>query len=156
MTDTRALRDALAAYPTGVALVTVPAGDGPRAMTVNSFASVSLDPPLILWSVAKDSERYQMFLEAEVFAVNVLGADQEALAAACAKDDDLIAAGAEVRAGSAGAPLVAGAIAWFECRREAVHAGGDHDIIVGRVTDFAEPQTGPALTFHRSAFGRSN
>ena len=156
MTDTRALRDALAAYPTGVALVTVPAADGPRAMTVNSFASVSLDPPLILWSVAKDSERYEMFLEAEVFAVNVLGADQEALAAACAKDDDLIAAGAQVREGAAGAPLVAGAVAWFECRREAVHEGGDHDIIVGRVTDFAEAGRGPALTFHRSAFGRTD
>ena len=156
MTDTRALRDALASYPTGVVLVTVPGADGPRAMTVNSFASVSLDPPLILWSVAKDSERYRLFVEARVFSVNVLGADQEALAAACAKDDDLLAAGATVRNGASGAPIVAGAIAWFECRREAVHPGGDHDIIVGRVTDFAQDAQGAALTFHRSAFGRSD
>lgn len=152
----RAYRDALGVYPTGVALVTLMHEGRARAMTVNSFASVSLDPPLILWSIAKDSARYRTFLNAAVFAVNVLAADQGPLATACAQDDDLETAGAHWTPGEGGAPLVGGAVAQFECMREAVHPGGDHDIIVGRVSGFHQPHAGPALVFHRSAYGAAD
>lgn len=152
----REYRDALGIYPTGVALVTLMHQGTARAMTVNSFASVSLDPPLILWSVAKDSERYRLFMDAPAFAVNVLAADQQALATACAQSDDLQAAGAVWRESAGGAPFVDGAVARFECAREAVHPGGDHDIIVGRVTGFDQPRMAPALVFHRSAYASAD
>ena len=156
MDKAREYRDALGIYPTGVALVTIMHDGAPRAMTVNSFASVSLDPPLILWSLAKDSARYTLFLEAEAFAVNVLAADQQALATACAQNDDLEAAGAHWTTGEGGAPLVGGAVARFECVREAVHPGGDHDIIVGRVSGFDQPRQAPALVFHKSAYSSAD
>jgi flavin reductase (DIM6/NTAB) family NADH-FMN oxidoreductase RutF len=152
----REYRDALGLYPTGVALVTLLHEGSARAMTINSFASVSLDPPLILWSVAKDSARYRLFLDTEAFAVNILAADQEALATACAQSDDLAAAGATWTKGQGGAPLLTGAVARFECLREAVHPGGDHDIIIGRVTGFDRPRQAPALVFHRSAYASAD
>ena len=155
MSKAREFRNALGAYPTGVALITLMQAGSARAMTVNSFASVSLDPALILWSVARDSQRYEPFRDAPVFGVNVLASDQQALANACAQNDDLTAAGALWTPGESGAPMVGGAVARFECRREAVHPGGDHDIIVGRVTGFDQPRAAPALVFHRSAYGIS-
>ena len=156
MSKAREYRDALGLYPTGVALVTLMQGRSPRAMTVNSFASVSLDPPLILWSLARDSRRYNVFLDAQTFAVNVLAADQQGLANACAQNDDLAAADAAWSLGPAGAPLVDGAVARFECQREAVHPAGDHDIIVGRVVGFDRPRTSPSLVFHRSSYASAN
>ncbi|HCY54729.1 MAG TPA: flavin reductase, partial [Oceanicaulis sp.] len=78
----RAFRDALGCYPTGVALVTVLENGRARALTINSFASVSLEPPLVLWSLDRGSLRYDQFSSAPRFAINVLGADQEALALA--------------------------------------------------------------------------
>ena len=156
MNNGRDYRDALGLYPTGVALVTVMNAGSARAMTVNSFASVSLNPPLILWSVAKDSARYDLFVNARIFAVNVLAADQEALASACAQNDDLETGGGSWSAGAGGAPLVDGAVARFECVREAVHPGGDHDIIVGRVTGFDRPRAAPALVFHRSGYASAD
>lgn len=153
MQTSRAFRDALGRFPTGVALVTILENGAARAMTINSFASVSLDPPLILWSLAQDSQRYEPFLRAEAFAINVLAADQQALSNACARDDDLAQSGAEWSPGKNGAPLVEGAIARFECRRFAVHPGGDHDIIVGEVTAFDTPRDAAALMFHRSGYG---
>jgi flavin reductase (DIM6/NTAB) family NADH-FMN oxidoreductase RutF len=77
--DERAYRDALGRFPTGVALITLTENGRARALTVNSFSSVSLDPPLILWSLAQDSQRYERFLGAEQFAVNILAGDQQAL-----------------------------------------------------------------------------
>lgn len=156
METARAFRDALACYPTGVALVTVPAERGARALTINSFASVSLEPPLVLWSLDKASLRYQQFAAAPRFAINVLGADQEALALSCARDDDLERAGGQWRAGETGVPLVEDAIARFECTLDAVHEGGDHIIIVGRVAAFDMPRRAPALVFHRSVFAAAS
>jgi len=152
----RAFRDALGCYPTGVALVTVLADDSARALTINSFASVSLEPPLVLWSLDRASLRYDQFAHAPRFAINVLGSDQEALALACARDDDLERAGGQWSAGETGVPLVEGAIARFECSLDAVHDAGDHIIIVGRVTAFDQPRKGPALVFHRSVFAAAN
>lgn len=154
MSDARLFRDALARYPTGVAIVAAYDDAGTaRAMTINSFASVSLEPPLVLWSVAHDSERRRFFLGAERYAVNVLAHDQQTLASACARGDDLAAGGGAFEpAGGVGAPFVDGAIARFDCRRSAVHPAGDHDIIVGEVVYFDLIGDKPALAFHRSAY----
>jgi len=155
VTQDRAYRDALGCYPTGVALVTRADQGGARAMTINSFASVSLTPRLVLWSLDRGSDRFDAFLAAEHYAINVLAADQSQLSSACAMTDDLVSAGGRWAPGVNGAPLVAGAIAWFECTRVAVHPGGDHVIIVGEVTGFDMPRQAPALVFHKSVYGQS-
>ena len=155
MDKARAFRDALACYPTGVAIVTTRQGDMVSALTINSFASVSLDPPLVLWSLDKASERYAQFANAGHFAVNVLAADQEALAMACARLDDLEQAGGGWSSGQTGQALIDGALARFECALEAIHEGGDHIIIVGRVLAFDRPRQGAALVFHRSVFANT-
>ena len=137
--DRRAFRRALGHFPTGVAIVTTVAGDRPVGMTINSFASVSLDPPLVLWSVDLAAGFADAFTAADRFALSVLAGDQMALA----RRFD----GVATWAGAGGPPLIAGALATFECRREAVHPGGDHAIIVGRVDRFAA-RDGSPLLFH--------
>lgn len=153
MDTTRDFRDALARYPTGVAIVTVTAGDRAGAMTINSFASVSLEPPLVLWSLALGSDRKALFQGAERYAINVLAADQQELASACARQNDVEAGGGRwTHAPGGGAPFIDGAVARFDCALRAVHRGGDHDIIVGEVVHFDRPVDKPALVFHRSAY----
>jgi len=151
----RDYRDCLGRYPTGVALITLMDEGRAKAMTVNSFASVSLDPRLILWSLDNASARYDLFLNAQAFAVNVLAADQQALSNACARNDDLTSAGAAWTAGRNGAPLVEGAVAQFECERHQVVPAGDHQIILGRVTAFDRPRTAPSLVFVRSEYAQA-
>lgn len=150
MTDTRSFRDALGRYPTGVAIVTAYDGGQAVGMTVNSFASVSLDPPLVLWSLDRGTTRFDLFRGARTYAVNVLAGDQAGLAHACAIEADLAACHAEWTGEEA--PLIEGAVARFLCRQSAVHQGGDHDIIVGEVVRFDTPRDAPALAFYRSTY----
>jgi len=130
--DARAFRDALGRFATGVTVVTVPSEDGPVGMTANSFASVSLDPPLVLWSPAKAARRHRYFAAAPRYAIHVLGADQKAVADGFTKGMDGFD-GLDWQEGEAGVPLIAGCLARFDCGLEAAHDGGDHTILVGRV-----------------------
>ena len=150
MADSRSLRDVLGRYPTGVAIVTTYVDGKALGMTVNSFASVSLDPPLVLWSIEKASERYGIFDGAAHWGVNVLAADQAGLAHACALDPDLAACRSSWQGEQV--PLIDGAVAHLVCQAEAVHPGGDHDILVGRVLEFDTPRDAPALVFYRSTY----
>ena len=150
----REFRDCLGRFPTGVALITVMDEGSARAMTINSFSSVSLDPPLILWSLAKDSHRYDRFLNARDFAVNILAADQADLSTACSRSDDLEANGGRWTPAENGAPLLENAIARFECRRHQVFAGGDHEIILGEVLNADRPRDAEALVFVRSGYSK--
>lgn len=152
MDNSRAYRDALSKYPTGVTLVTILDGGSPRALTVNSFASVSLDPQLVLWSLAKDSLRYEPFRIAQQFAVNILAADQQALSVANSRDDDMVRTKTPWEAAPSGVPYIPDALARFDCRVHAIHDGGDHLIIVGRVEHFDQPREAEALVFHRSDY----
>lgn len=133
--DGRAFRNALGQYGTGVAVITALQGQTPWGMTVNSFAAVSLDPPLVLWSIRNDSSRAPVFVGAEHFAVNVLAAEQMEVARAVAT----AGSGSETfdsfawEPGEQGVPLVTGALARLECRLHEVVDGGDHRILVGRV-----------------------
>jgi flavin reductase (DIM6/NTAB) family NADH-FMN oxidoreductase RutF len=147
-TDPLLLRVALGQYATGVAVVTTVDGDGrPLGLTINSFASVSLDPPLVLWSLGRSSACLPAFKACSHFAINVLAADQVELSnrfAAAALDKF---AHLEWTPGLGGAPLLAGCCARFECASEARHAGGDHLILIGRVERFGHEKREP-LVFH--------
>lgn len=150
--DTRGFRDALGRYATGVTVVTAPTEDGPVGITANSFASVSLDPPLVLWSPAKMSRRYRYFRDAAHFAIHVLGDDQEDTCRRFARDG-FDFDGAAWQPGDHDVPLLDGCLARFACRRVAVHDGGDHDIIVAEVTR-ANWRDGAPLVFSQGAYGR--
>jgi len=147
----RILRDALGKFATGVTVVTVGAAEGPIGMTVNSFASVSLDPPLVLWSLDRKSYRYSFFCEAEHFAVHVLNENQAGLALDFARSADAFDK-CDWQFGQNGVPLLNEALARFECRREVLHDGGDHSIIVGKVLQFSH-RHGEPLVFSSGKFG---
>jgi len=133
--DSREFRRALGMYGTGVAVVTTMADGVPAGMTVNSFAAVSLTPPLVLWSIRSDSSRAAQYTGAAYFAVNVLSSGQTPISrvfASAGSGPSAFAAFAWSD-GVAGTPLIEGALARFECRAHAVHPAGDHQIIVGEV-----------------------
>ena len=151
--DTREFRTALGCFPTGVTLVIARTADGhPMAITVNSFASVSLDPPLILWCAHRNSHRFETFVNANVFTVSVLDAAHEEVSSRLAQPGEHRLDGIPLVTTESGAPALADALAVFECRREAVHDGGDHAVIMGRVVQFGFRYVGAPLIFFRGRY----
>lgn len=150
LTDQRAFRDALGAYATGVTIVTTASADGPIGITANSFASVSLDPPLVLWSPAKSSKRFKYFTGAKHFAVHILDGHQQQLCNGFTRDKSAFD-GLDWAANDDGVPLINGCLARFECTLDAEHDAGDHTIIVGRVTG-ASAREGLPLLFQGGRF----
>lgn len=140
-------RQALGAFATGVCVVTTEDERGTVAVTVNSFASVSLKPRLVVWSIDQGSERHGAFVRAERFAIHVLSADAGDTARRFARGDW------RIRSGEFEAHLD-GAVARFDCLAYQALPMGDHTMIVGQVEDF-QVRPGAALTFHRGLYGRS-
>ncbi|MBV9752103.1 MAG: flavin reductase [Hyphomicrobiales bacterium] len=152
--DQRAFRRALGQFATGVAIVTASAGDQLAGVTANSFTSVSLDPPLVLWSLETKAQSLPVFREASHFAVNVLSADQVALSTRFARSSLDKFHGVDWRRGESGAPLIEDVAAHFECRREVEYEGGDHAILIGRVDRFARFDR-EVLVFAHGRYGLS-
>lgn len=149
--DSDSFRGALGAFVTGVTVITTDSIDGPVAIVANSFASVSLDPPLVLWSPAKASKRFEHFADARRFAVHVLAADQRDICAAIIASKTAIAK-VPMHLSHCGMPIIEGALATFECNLETTHDAGDHVIVVGRVTR-ANHTGGDPLVFHAGKYG---
>ncbi|HLY05953.1 MAG TPA: flavin reductase family protein [Rhizomicrobium sp.] len=151
--DTRAFRNALGSFPTGVTLVTAHTAERhPMGITVNSFTSVSLDPPLILWCANRRSHRFETFINAEAFTVSVLDATHQEVSARLAKPGEHRLDDIPLVETESGAPALADALAVFVCRREAVYDGGDHALIVGLVVKFAFRLEGSPLVFFRGRY----
>lgn len=147
-------RAALGSFATGVTVITTCGADGlPAGVTANSFNSVSLDPPMVLWSLARTSRALGAFLQANHFAVHVLGEDQQDLAMRFASSGEDKFAGLDCPAGAGGVPLLADCAARFECRTAHQYDGGDHVILVGKVDAFESTPKRPLL-FHQGRFGR--
>lgn len=151
--ETAAYRQALGAFATGVCVVTADSPAGPLGITVNSFASVSLNPRLVLWCLDERSERWPVFAEADAFAIHVLPSEDEALARRFARGVAVLE-DHEFSRVDHGAPCLAEALARFECRTHARLPMGDHVIIIGEVERFTSAP-GSALTFFRGRFGRA-
>ena len=146
--DPRELRRALAGFPTGVTVVTARAADGALAgVTVNSFCSVSLAPPLLLWCLSKTAPSCAVFTGASHFAIHVLAADQQHFSKRFSSPAEDKFAGLDWREGLGGAPLLDGTVATFECRSADRHDGGDHLILVGEVERYVSSARHPLL-FH--------
>ena len=147
--DERELRNALGRYATGVTVVTTLAPTGPLGITANSFASVSLDPPLVLWSPARKSSRFAAYEAASHFAIHVLAEDQRPLAEHFARIGSFD--GMPHRPGLGDAPLIEGCAARLECRHAAQFDGGDHLICVGEVLRI-EHSDRPPLLYHGGGY----
>ncbi len=146
-------RAALGQFTTGVTIVTAVDEQGRRVgLTANSFNSVSLDPPLVLWSLSKHSSSMPALKTAAAYAVNVLGADQRLLAERFARRGVDRFEGVAWRPGLSGAPLIDGAVATFECVPRSHHDEGDHIIFVGEVTHCRRRVGAVPLVFHGGRF----
>ncbi len=134
MSEDRAYRDCLGRFATGITVMTCRDPEGvPTGITVNSFTSVSLEPRLILWNIARESRSTQTFLDAGEFVVNILGADQQALSDHFASPERPVFDAFGATESSSGQPVLPGCLAWLHCRTATIHDGGDHHIVIGEV-----------------------
>lgn len=149
----RLFRDALGRFATGVTVVTTQGPAGPAGMTVNSFASVSLDPPLVLWCPARTSSRHAIFAGAAAWSIHVLGAEQLDICLRFTRNGAGFE-GLELGRTALGTPLIPGVAARFDCTAEAVHPAGDHSVLIGRVAQVTVggPDDHP-LVFAAGRFG---
>lgn len=151
--DGKTLRNALGQFPTGVTVITahVP-GQAPMGMTANSFASVSLDPALVLWSIQKDSDCFKTFEQATHYGVNVLSADQQALSNQYAKKGAHDLDPAHYRIGKTSCPVLKNALVSFECKITERLEGGDHIILLGEVLELNKGVDNKPLVFHAGQY----
>ncbi len=154
--DSRAYRNALGCFATGITVVTTIAPDGsPIGVTVNSFSSVSLEPPLVQFCLGRAAMSFDAFTTAPSFAVNILAEDQSDLSVRFSKRDlQERWEGVGVERWETGVPLLAGCLANLECDREHVFEAGDHVIIVGRVRRLAAAAAGQPLLYFRGGYAR--
>jgi 3-hydroxy-9,10-secoandrosta-1,3,5(10)-triene-9,17-dione monooxygenase reductase component len=146
------LRRSLGRFATGVTVVTCCAPDGsPRGITANSFSSVSLDPPLVLWNIARVSNSLEDYLGAERFAIHILRADQQHHAEHFARTDHSRYDGIEFEISPDAVPILPDVLARFDCATRQVHEGGDHYIIIGEVLAHSRSD-GAALMFHNGQY----
>lgn len=153
--DAERFRKSLGAFPTGVCLVTTLAVDGkPEGMTINSFSSVSLTPPLVLWSIRDDARSADIFLAARTFIISVLAASQGEMAMHFARPsaDKFARYGVAFEAGLDGCPRLVESAATYECTTYSRYPEGDHTILLGRVQEFTHSGALPLL-FHAGRMG---
>ena len=150
------LREVMSSYPTGVTIVAAREGEGePFGLTVNSFTSLSLDPPLVLVCIGQTAWSHDRLVASDAFSVNLLSGAQGSVAGRFATDpsegrfDDV-----DWKPGALGAPLIDGSMAWLECSRYEVLDGGDHSIVIGRVEHSAVTER-DALVYHRGRLSSS-
>jgi flavin reductase (DIM6/NTAB) family NADH-FMN oxidoreductase RutF len=151
-TEKRRYRNMLGQFATGVAVITTATADGRQlGVTINSFSSVSLDPPLILWNIANAANSAAVFAEGHPFAVNVLASNQEAVARQFARNQTDRFAQVPIMLGRANVPLIQGCVAHMECVVCSRYPGGDHIIILGTVGRYANAGLAPLL-FHSGQY----
>lgn len=150
--DSRELRNALGKFATGVTVITTKGRNGaPVGVTANSFASVSLDPPMVLWMPGIHLKSLSSFIQAPHFAVNVLCSDQEHLSRQFASSGDNKFQGVGFSTGIGGSPVIDGALATFETTTAAIHKAGDHYIMIGEVKNYSYHDVEP-LVFHGGGY----
>ena len=153
--DRLEFRKAMGCYATGVTVITAISAQGrPVGMTVNSFNSVSLDPPLVLFSLDRKATHYADFMEASHFAVNVLGEQQQALSRTFSTQGIDRWDGVRFERWETGSPILPGTLAAFDCATEARHDGGDHVIFIGRVLKLGFADDGTPLLYYRGKYDK--
>lgn len=151
--DEAQFRTVLGHFCSGIVVITAMNDGTPVGMTCQSFTSVSLEPPLVLFCATKTSTSWAGIRAAGHFCANVLGEDQEELSRVFASKADDKFAGVGWHAGASGAPILGGVLATIDCTIDAIHEAGDHDLVVGRVLELTGASGGPLL-FFRGGYGR--
>ncbi len=151
--DPKAFRQALGSFPTGVAVVTTCGDAADIGITVNSFTSVSLDPPLVMWCIDKKSDRFNTFTQAGCYTISILGTGHQDVSSKLARQGEHSLDQFPLTKTQSGPPALADALAVFECESHAVHDAGDHAILVGRVVHFFRQEAGAPLVFFRGKYG---
>ncbi len=159
LAEARRFRDVLGRFTSGITVVTSMSGENPVGMTCQSFCSVSLSPPLVLFCPAKSSRAWPLMRQAGFFCVNLLAADQSEVSTAFAMRGEDKYDGIGWSSATSGAPLLDGVLGWVDCTIEQVHDAGDHDVVIGRVQDLGYGERGAEstadpLTFFRGRYGR--
>lgn len=153
MVEQQTYRDICGQFATGVTVVTGRLDDGsPIGVTVNSFSSVSLDPPLVLFSLDKKALSFDAFSMTKNFAFNILSEDQKGYSNNFATQSPNKFDGIDHRESTNGVPLLKGCLGVIECRMHAVHEGGDHQIIVGEVIKITSGECDKPLIFYKGAY----
>lgn len=149
-----ALRHVLGTYATGVSIVMTKSRGMIHGLTVNSFTSVSLDPPLILICIDRMATTYPLIKESKVFSVNILSEVQESLSRLFSDPGNKSSTlqGLEYREEVTGAPIIMGVLGFLDCSVEATYQGGDHDIFIGRVEKFGLSDDGDPLLYYRGEY----
>jgi len=150
--DSRAFRNALGCFPTGVAVVTAAGSDSHFGITVNSFTSVSLDPPLLLWCMDRRSRRHDVFAKASGFTVSILGTDHKEVSSRLARPGEHSLDDIALIETQLGPPALADSLAVFECAVEKMVEAGDHTILLGRVLRFSCPSASAPLVYFRGKY----
>lgn len=151
--DPRVMRDVLGHFASGVTVVTADTADGPLGFTCQSFSSLSLDPPLVVFAPARTSRTWPRLREIGHFCVNVLADGQTGLSQAFARSGVDKFAGVPWSRSRHGSPVLEDVVAWIDCQLWAEYDGGDHTIVAARVLDLgAHPERRPLL-FHRGSYG---
>ncbi|GAA4399042.1 3-hydroxy-9,10-secoandrosta-1,3,5(10)-triene-9,17-dione monooxygenase reductase subunit [Tsukamurella soli] len=150
--DPRAFRTMLGHFCTGVTVVTAVGDGGPVGFACQSFSALSLDPPLVLFCPGKRSRAWPEIERAGRFVVNVLAEDQRDVSTRFGAPGADKFAGIDWRPASSGAPILPGALGWIDCAVQAVHDGGDHHVVVGRVMELSAPQADRPLLFFRGRY----
>jgi 3-hydroxy-9,10-secoandrosta-1,3,5(10)-triene-9,17-dione monooxygenase reductase component len=152
--DAAQFRQVLGHFPTGVTVVTAMGPSGPVGLAVGSFASVSLDPPLVAFFPDRSSSSWPQIEAAGSFCVNILAEEQEVVCRRFATKGDDKFAGLGWKPAGSGSPLLDGVLAWIDCDIESITEAGDHFCVMGRVRDLAVTQDGGPLLFFRGGYGR--
>jgi flavin reductase (DIM6/NTAB) family NADH-FMN oxidoreductase RutF len=147
------MRDVLGHFASGVTVVTAMADGGPVGFTCQSFSSLSLDPPLVVFAPARSSRTWPRLREIGAFCVNVLAEDQQDVSRGFARSGVDRFAGVPWTPSPSGAPVLGGVVAWIDCTLWAEYDGGDHTLVAARVLDLGADSSRPPLVFHRGAYG---
>lgn len=151
--DSKQYRGALGFFPTGITVITtLDSAGAPVGFTANSFNSVSLEPPLVLWSLAKTAGVMEVFERAERFAVHVLSAEQVEISNTFATPSDDRFAKVDWALSERNLPIIHNCAALFECEREHLYQGGDHLIFVARVMAFSTQTDAKSLAYHHGEY----
>ena len=151
--DSGLFRNVLGHFPTGVTAVTAVNDERPVGMAIGSFTSVSLEPPLVAFLPGKESGSWAEIRDSGSFCVNIMGQDQMEVCGVMASRSDDKFANVAWSPGPSGSPVITGSIAYIDCEIEAIHDGGDHDIVVGRVIELEILESKPPLVFFQGDYG---
>ncbi len=151
--DSKKQREILGKFATGVTIATTATSDQTWGMTANAVTSLSLDPPLVLLAIVKETQSHALFQSAGCFALNILTVEQVDLSNRFASAGPKDFAGIATRRAATGSPIIEGSLGWVDCRLQEILPGGDHDIFIGEILDGAVGD-GEPLLFYAGRYGR--